>query len=195
MTTTPKHEQQRATLRAKLVTQRLLLNNTERSYAAHSLATQLLSARAWEDQILGVYAAIDGEIDLCPFLRALPPSATLAWPLCHTDGIMEFRIATYEELERGTYGILEPKNGALLAPEALDAMLIPGSAFSLTGGRLGMGGGYYDRYLARVRADIPKIGVAYHWQIQETFPLLPHDITMTHLATDHAWIPCVAPVP
>jgi len=193
--TTPNHEKQRIALRSNLVTQRLLLSDSERSRAAHQLADHLLHARNWENQTIGVYAAIDGEIDLCPFLRHLPPSTTLAWPLCHAHGHMEFHRAQYHELSPGKYGILEPKNGPLLAPQALDAMLIPGSAFSLNGGRLGMGGGYYDRYLTRVRKEIPKIGVAYHWQIQETLPLLPHDIAMTHLATDRDWTACAVTTP
>lgn len=193
--TTRKEEEARATLRARLLAQRLTLSASARRHASHELAESLLCARDWSHQILGVYAAIDGEIDLCPFLRALPASTRLAWPLCKPNGEMEFRVATYDALRPGKYGILEPKNGALLAPEALDAMLIPGSAFSPEGGRLGMGGGYYDRYLTRVRREIPKIGVAYHWQIQETLPLLPHDIAMTHLATDRDWTACAVTTP
>lgn len=187
---THKGANERATLRNTLLRQRLTLSGVARSAAAQDLAQTLLSSRAWADQTIAVYAAIDGEIDLCPFMRALPPSTRLAWPLSHDGGIMEFRVAHYRDLRPGKYGILEPQNGALLAPDDLDAMLIPGSAFSLDGGRLGMGGGYYDRYLLRVRPDIPRIGVAYHWQVQERLPLLPHDITMTHLATDRAWIEC-----
>lgn len=187
---THKGAKARATLRNALLRKRLTLDSVAQSAAAHHLAETLLGARDWDDQIIGVYAAIDGELDLCPFLRALPPSTRLAWPLSHDGGIMEFRVARYQDLRPGKYGILEPQNGALLAPDALDAMLIPGSAFSLNGGRLGMGGGYYDRYLLRVRDEIPRIGIAYHWQVQERLPLLPHDITMTHLATDQAWIPC-----
>lgn len=190
-----REEEARANLRARLLADRLTLSVPARRHASNALAHVLLSARNWSHQILGVYAAIDGEIDLCPFLRALPPSTQLAWPLCKPNRVMEFRVANYAELIPGKYGILEPKNGALLAPEAMDAMLIPGSAFSLEGGRLGMGGGYYDRYLTRVRKEIPKIGVAYDWQIQETLPLLPHDIPMTHLATDRAWLPCAPSAP
>lgn len=190
---TNKHDGKRAALRAQAVQERLTLDETARAAAAHNLAETLLAARDWAGRTIGVYAAIDGEIDLSVFLQAVHPETTFAWPLCHARGIMEFHTATIDALTPGKFGILAPKNSPLLAPEALDAMLIPGSAFSLNGGRLGMGGGYYDRYLLRVRDDIPRIGVAYHWQIRERLPLLPHDIPMTHLATDRGWFPCTTP--
>lgn len=183
----------RDTIRATMIAQRRALDDTQRTDASHALADTLLAARDWENQTIAVYAAYDGEIDLCPFLRTLTSHITVAWPVSRADGVMEFREAPFEDLVPGKYGILEPKNGPLLAPEALDAMLIPGSAFSLNGGRLGMGGGYYDRYLVHVPDHIPQIGVAYHWQIQEGFSLLPHDIPMTHLATDSGWFPCAMP--
>lgn len=191
--TTHNVDAERDALRAASIARRRALTAEERRRAAHALADTLLSARDWEDQTIAVYAAIDGEIDLAPFLSTLPASTTVTWPICLASGVMQFHAAAIDDLVPGKYGILEPKNGPLLAPEALDAMLIPGSAFSLNGGRLGMGGGYYDRYLVHVRNDVPRIGVAYHWQIQERISLLPHDIAMTHLATDRGWLPCTVP--
>lgn len=191
--TTHNIDEARETLRASSIARRRALPVQARQKAADALADTLLSARDWENQTIAVYAATDGEIDLAPFLRALPSSTIVTWPVCRAHGLMHFHAATFDDLVPGKYGILEPKNGPLLAPEALDAMLIPGSAFSLNGGRLGMGSGYYDRYLVHVRDDIPRIGVAYHWQIQERLTLLPHDIAMTHLATDRGWLPCTVP--
>lgn len=189
--TTRDPEEARARLRATMTAKRRSLHSTTtREEATHALTAHLLDARDWDNQTIAVYAAHGGELDLQPFIGRLAPDTTIAWPICGAHGIMEFREAAFEDLVPGKFGILEPKNGRLLAPDALDAMLIPGSAFSLNGGRLGMGGGYYDRYLVHVRDDTLRIGVAYHWQIQERLSLLPHDIPMTHLATDRGWFPC-----
>ncbi len=52
----------------------------------------------------------------------------------------------------------------LIEPEALDALLIPLVAFDAEGGRLGYGGGNYDRYLPRLRQDCWLAGVAFDEQ-------------------------------
>ena len=71
-------------------------------------------------------------------------------PLCGEDGHMEcVRIRSWEDVEEGKYGILAPKEHCLEAARQLDVILVPGLAFDALGYRIGYGGGYYDRYIAR----------------------------------------------
>jgi len=65
-----------------------------------------------------------------------------------------------------------------------DVVVVPGLAFTSAGDRLGQGGGWYDRYLAQVRADCTTIGVCFVEQIVEILPIEPHDVTMDHVVTD-----------
>jgi len=65
-----------------------------------------------------------------------------------------------------------------------DVVVVPGLAFTKTGDRLGQGGGWYDRFLAQVRADCTTIGVCFAEQIVDTLPVEAHDITMDHVVTD-----------
>jgi len=65
-----------------------------------------------------------------------------------------------------------------------DVVVVPGLAFTAAGDRLGQGGGWYDRYLAQVRADCAAIGVCFAEQIADTLPVEAHDITMDHVVTD-----------
>jgi len=65
-----------------------------------------------------------------------------------------------------------------------DVVVVPGLAFTAAGDRLGQGGGWYDRYLAQVRADCTAIGVCFAEQIADTLPVEAHDITMDHVVTD-----------
>ena len=55
-------------------------------------------------------------------------------------------------------------------------MLVPGTAFDVRGGRLGQGGGYYDRFLPRTRAY--RIGVCHDFSLLERLPLQAHDQNM-----------------
>jgi 5-formyltetrahydrofolate cyclo-ligase len=65
-----------------------------------------------------------------------------------------------------------------------DVVIVPGLAFTAAGHRLGQGGGWYDRFLAEVRADCAVIGVCFAEQIVGTLPVEPHDVTMHHVVTD-----------
>ena len=67
-----------------------------------------------------------------------------------------------------------------------DVVVVPGLAFTAAGERLGQGGGWYDRYLAQVRADCTTIGVCFAEQIVDTLPVEAHDITMDHVVTDQS---------
>ncbi len=72
--------------------------------------------------------------------------------------------------------ILEPKNGKIVEPEIV---LVPLLAFDSKGLRLGMGGGFYDRTLEKLRQKLPNllaIGLAFDWQFYEqSLPIEPCD--------------------
>ena len=182
----------RAALRASMRARRAALRPETQREAAEALAERLSRAFPGAETI-GVYAATQGELSLEAFIRASSQALRFAWPRTTGEGAMELAVAEIDALTPGKYGILTAKNAPVLAPRALDVMLIPGTAFSRDGGRLGMGGGYYDRYLAKVRPDCLRVGVGYQWQLVETLPLLPHDIRMTHLVSDKEYTPCTPP--
>ena len=71
-----------------------------------------------------------------------------------------------------------------LDPAALDVVVVPGLAFTVDGRRLGQGGGHFDRFLPRLRAGCVTIGAAFAEQIVDDLPTEPHDVHLTHVATD-----------
>ncbi len=90
------------------------------------------------------------------------------------------------DLQVGQYGIPEPgPHCPIFDLMRLDLALVPGIGFSLNGGRLGRGKGYYDRLLAEVPAL--KCGVAFDRQIVDEFPLEPHDIRLNCILTPSRW--------
>ena len=91
-----------------------------------------------------------------------------------------------QDLVPGYYNIPEPdpKKSLRLEPGEIDAAIIPGSVFDIHGGRLGYGGGYYDRFLLTDAPQAKRIGLAFELQVVDKVPLEPHDQPLDILITE-----------
>lgn len=85
----------------------------------------------------------------------------------------------------GSWGIPEPKAELPEWPEErlgeIDVVLVPGLAFDLKGGRIGYGGGFYDRLAERFQAAGAKPAywaLAFDEQVVEEVPMEPHDFRL-----------------
>lgn len=135
-------------------------------------------------QSIGAFGSMADEIDLWPACkRWIEQSIVLALPRCLPDHRLAFhRIGAIEELKPGYRGILEPPEDAPRV-ERVDMLLVPGVAFDRRGGRLGMGGGFYDRLLADDFAGF-RLGVAYESQLVDALPTDEHDRLVDALVTE-----------
>jgi 5-formyltetrahydrofolate cyclo-ligase len=103
-----------------------------------------------------------------------------------------WRLERMDELIVGKWKILEPPHerwsepGKEFQPEQLDLVIVPGVAFSRTGGRMGNGQGYYDRLLERVPPDCQLIGLCYECQLFDDLIVSPHDVFMDKVVTERA---------
>jgi len=90
------------------------------------------------------------------------------------------------ELHPGYCSIPEPdpKVSPPIDGRDIDVVLLPGSVFDLHGGRLGYGGGYYDRFLVNDAPQAFRIGIAFEKQLVDRLPLMPHDVPLHILATE-----------
>ncbi len=90
------------------------------------------------------------------------------------------------DLEPTRWQLREPVK--LAAREAdiadFDVVLVPGLAFDALGGRLGRGGGFYDRLLAGRSQQATLVGVCFAAQRVEQLPLAPHDVLMDMVYTE-----------
>ena len=98
---------------------------------------------------------------------------------------MEFFEYVPETLCDGAFGISEPGAGAVCCPPAeIDLVVVPGTAFSPRGARIGRGRGYYDRYLSQREFRGVKVGVCYAHQLVGELPVEPHDVAMDCVVTE-----------
>lgn len=102
------------------------------------------------------------------------------------------RLDSLKELTEGCYGIPEPKQKSIhpVEPRCVDLCILPGLAFDRKGYRLGYGGGYFDRFLPKLRPDCVKIALAYDFQIIDSLEHLSHDIPMDIIITESTVYQC-----
>lgn len=94
------------------------------------------------------------------------------------------------DLVPGRFGLLEPAaHCPVFNLKQLDLALVPGIGFTLDGGRLGRGKGYYDRLLAEVPGF--KCGVAFDCQVTTSLPMEPHDVRLNCILTPTRWHPVI----
>lgn len=82
------------------------------------------------------------------------------------------------------HGIRTPKQGQPIPPSMIDLIVAPGLAFDAHGRRLGRGGGFYDRFLARTRNSAVRVGIAFDRQIIDDIPTQDHDVMVDIVITE-----------
>ena len=100
----------------------------------------------------------------------------LAYPRCHGDRLLFFAVCSLSELHPGRFRIREPDSRRSV--QHLDAIVLPGLAFTRTGIRVGQGAGFYDRFLEVAHADTIKIGVCFDFQVLPNIPREEHDVNV-----------------
>jgi 5-formyltetrahydrofolate cyclo-ligase len=176
----PEIQQEKARMRALVISARSMLSAQERGEAGRQIRDALLSLP--EVQMAGTVAAyysIGSEPDTRGLVFALWKRGTyVLLPLLRPDGDLDW--ASYEgpeSLVAGPRGLREPGEAArgAGAVASADVVLVPALAVDGQGNRLGRGGGSFDRALARVGPLIPVIALLYDSELVEQVPVEEHD--------------------
>lgn len=138
---------------------------------------------------LAGYMAMRTEIDPTPAMEEAAAHGPVGVPVIIGAG-QPLRFREWKpdcSLIKGAFGAMIPETGAWIAPQIV---IVPLVAFDRSGGRLGYGGGFYDRTLEKLRAAQPTmaIGFAYAAQEDENLPLEPTDQPLDLIVTEHGII-------
>ena len=182
---------ERQRLRKEILGARDLMDAGERhekSNAAMQNFWSLPEMKHWST--LFIYVNFRSELETLELInRCLGQGIRVAVPLVEaaTYSMIPFLIQDPEkDLVPGYYDIPEPDPEKCLrvTGREIDAAVIPGSVFDINGGRLGYGGGYYDRFLVNDAPQAKRIGLAFEMQIVENVPVEPHDQPLDILVTE-----------
>ncbi len=177
----------KADLRRQLLTARRALDATTRAAWDHAIGAQVVAWwKAAQPAALGVYWPLRDEPDLHPAYAELARlGARLLLPVVVArDQALEFaewRIG--EAMVKDAMGVAVPADLRLQAAYP-PALLVPCLGFNPQGYRLGYGGGFYDRTLAREPRP-QTLGIAYQC-LQVPFARDDHDLALDRIVTESA---------
>lgn len=189
-------------LRLEALRRRDALSPEEIAERSRRIAERVMSLPEWRDAnvVLGYYS-FKSEVRTPELLQAaLAEGKHLVLPRVNTErhelDLFYVPALNAPYIAPGTWNIPEPVPGRCepASIEDVDLVLVPGVAFDLSGGRIGYGGGFYDRLLKRLRSDQVAIALAFEVQIVDRVPVAWFDQKVPIIVTEHRIIRA-APVP
>lgn len=184
----------KTTLRRKMTKVRKDMTPEARQAASAQMIDRLVKLPAYQNaQTIFAYASMADEVQLDAFIeRAMSDGKRVAIPWITDKGTMEaVEVSSLKSLEVGMYGIrnVPAAERRVIAPEAIDLAIVPGAAFTVEGARLGLGGGYYDRYLGNRAPQAERVALAFDALVlprpeRHKIPMEAHDIWVDVLVTE-----------
>lgn len=191
-------QQSRKDLRCETLARRDKIEAESRRQQSATLVERLWHLPSFsEARHIFTYINFRSEVETLPLIRqCLARGIVVSAPITMTADLrlIARRITDPDRgLRPGYCGIPEPDpaHSAIIDPADIEAIILPGSVFDKHGGRLGYGGGYYDRFLVNEAPQALRIGVAFELQImKQALPLMPHDQMLDYLVTEKRILAC-----
>ena len=179
--------EQKKTLRKEMRSRRAFMSKRDRLQASHDIVARLLDNPIYKSSsVIMTYAPMPEEVQLNElFDDAFANNKVLAIPLIVGRGMMRpVFLPSIESLVVGDFGILTVRQDCRQFVEFSDieCVIVPGAAFDRQGNRLGLGGGYYDRFLECVPMA-KRVALTFDYQLVDSIPVEPHDLKVDVIIT------------
>ena len=136
-------------------------------------------------KIIGGYYPYNHEVNVMPLLEKFEKSNyIISLPKISKNSNMNFFVwSTNDPLNINKYGIPEPITNRMIFP---DVLLVPLVAYDKNFNRVGYGGGFYDRYINRIKKikNILTIGLAFSYQKVKKIPIEKNDVKLDFIITE-----------
>ena len=175
-------------LRRLMQSRRKSLPPAEVSALSASIVQKFLASEFYQNAAaVMAYVSMPFEVQLREiFVDALANKKTLAVPLIVGKGDMTpVIVPDFESLEVGDFGIptVRADSRIFIGAQKIDCVIVPGAAFDVHGNRLGLGGGFYDKFLPTTNAA--KIALAFDFQLVDAVPAELHDSPVDIIITEN----------
>lgn len=175
-------------LRGQLRAARSALTPPQRAAASAAICARLMHLNFVHSSLtIAVYLATPQEANIDAFAESLITRGVTVVAPCTQGGAASWLYTLSDVrsgVKRGGFGVREPleySGGRNYRPADLDLIIAPGLAFDAHGGRLGFGGGWYDRAL---QAGTLAVGVCFDCQIVDSVPCEEHDMPVAAIVTE-----------
>lgn len=183
---------EKAEVRDLALKKRNALTEADRREMSIKIAEQLESQAIFKDaQSILFYYSVQSEVSTLDLLSRWAERKFLFLPrLVEGFTFLPLPFSSIDELEPNKFGIPEPTIMADTEESPkLDLIIVPGVAFDRAGNRIGMGKGYYDRFLKQYDS-VPKMALAYSEQVLDVLPKEPYDKPINWIVTESEVIQC-----
>jgi len=176
----------RSSMRAQLQA----LTDAERAARSSAACARVLKSTAFQSAVcVMLYMPLRSEIDVMSVaLEAFRLGKVVCVPRVADGGksmhAVEIKSIDDESMASDALGVPAPRSGREIMHESIDLVIAPGVAFDVRGGRLGRGGGFYDRFLAKAHRHTTTIGVCFDFQLVDEIPTAADDIPVQAVVTD-----------
>jgi 5-formyltetrahydrofolate cyclo-ligase len=189
--------QQKTTIRKEILEKRKSQDQRISAEHSHSIARTLIGHREFQsaEKVL-IYLSKDGEVCTDDLLdRAFELGKRICVPVVdrESDDLWITELPGPKiDFRLGAFGVREPAEGDLnfVSPDQIDLAVVPGLAFDRRGGRIGYGKGYSDGLLRRLGSQVPRIALAFDFQVLDTVPQDENDIRVDAIITEKTTMSC-----
>ena len=159
-------------------------NNIKNLSINYEALIEILNKTKTRDKSIGGYFPYNYEVDAIKILNKLEKNYLIGLPKIKKNFQMDFfQWSSKDPLTINKYGIPEPTSKKIIYPNIL---LVPLLAFDKYFNRIGYGGGYYDRYIKKIKTkkNILTIGLAYSFQKVKEIPVNKYDKKLDYIITE-----------
>ena len=183
--------QKKESLRADVFQKIDTLNSQQLENKSVAIKNKLFSLEVFQKaKCVLFYVSLSTEVDTKGMIdEALKLGKRVLVPLTNLENK---ELSLYEitdprkDLIKGAFGVMEPypEKTRLARLDEAECLIVPGVVFDKQNHRIGHGGGFYDRFLKRFSPTVPKIGLAFSFQVVQEIPAQAHDVKVDMVLTD-----------
>lgn len=175
-------------IRKKYASLRSELSDYQVNTKSLEILENLKSLPIWHLNSFHIFMSIlsKKEVDTKPirlFLSQLNKQIIIPKINTKTNELNHFLLSENTFLKENKWGIIEPQNGTKIIPTTIDVVFIPLYAFDNQGYRVGYGGGFYDKFLAKCKKDTIKIGLSFFEEFEIIDDISEFDIPLNYCVT------------
>ncbi len=194
MSDLPAHrlKQAKRALRREVLAERDALASDDRTARSEAIAERFLELTEVADAETALaFWSFGSEVETAPLIARLRSrGTTVALPRIEGNDVVPVVATPGARMSATSFGAMEPAEGRVLDVAELDLVVVPGVAFDRSCGRVGYGGGYYDRLLGERRAGAAAIAIAFGLQVVDRVPSGAVDRRLDGVVTETEVIRC-----